>query len=87
MASFIPILSLHSISYRPREEIKEVRGTRDPIRMFKRRSTDCNLVTPEKLKVRVIGLSSSIRFFNVKVTIINISCLKIAIQSLKEHNT
>nr|XP_022286731.1 probable pyruvate dehydrogenase E1 component subunit alpha, mitochondrial isoform X2 [Crassostrea virginica] len=37
-------------SYRPREEIKKVRETRDPITMFKRRITDCDLVTPEELK-------------------------------------
>ena len=52
LALFIPIISLHSYSYRPREEIKEVRETRDPITMFKRRITDCNLVTPEELKVK-----------------------------------
>ena len=87
MALFLPIISLHPYSYRPREEIKEVRETRDPITMFKRRITDCDLVTPEELKVRVIGLSSSIRLFIVKVTIINIACIKIAIQSIKENDT
>ena len=61
MASFIPIISLHSISYRPREEIKEVRETRDPITMFKRRITDCNLVTPEELKVKGQRLSLIMR--------------------------
>ncbi|XP_061197225.1 pyruvate dehydrogenase E1 component subunit alpha, mitochondrial-like isoform X2 [Saccostrea echinata] len=37
-------------SYRPREEIKEIRETRDPITVFKRKITDNNLVTPEELK-------------------------------------
>ena len=55
MALFIPTISIYSNSYHPREEIKEVRETMDPITIFKRRITDCNLVTPEELKVRVIG--------------------------------
>ncbi|XP_048771209.2 pyruvate dehydrogenase E1 component subunit alpha, mitochondrial-like [Ostrea edulis] len=37
-------------SYRAREEIKEMRETRDPITVFKRRITENNLVTPEELK-------------------------------------
>ncbi|XP_065928526.1 pyruvate dehydrogenase E1 component subunit alpha, somatic form, mitochondrial-like [Magallana gigas] len=37
-------------SYRAREEIKEMRETRDPITVFRRKILECNLVTPEELK-------------------------------------
>ncbi|XP_012276727.1 pyruvate dehydrogenase E1 component subunit alpha type II, mitochondrial isoform X2 [Orussus abietinus] len=37
-------------SYRTREEIQEVRQTRDPITSFKQRILDANLVTTEELK-------------------------------------
>lgn len=39
------------ISYRAREEIKEMRETRDPITVFRRKILECSLVTPEELKV------------------------------------
>ena len=76
MALFIPIISLHSYSYRPREEIKEVRETRDPITMFKRRITDCNLVTPEELKVKGQRLSS--KFFDNAINSFGAELPKIA---------
>lgn len=38
-------------SYRTREEIQEVRQTRDPITGFKERILNANLVTQEELKV------------------------------------
>lgn len=38
-------------SYRTREEIQEVRQTRDPITSFKEKIISSNLVTPEELKV------------------------------------
>lgn len=41
----------HLISYRAREEIKEMRETRDPITVFRRKILECKLVTPEELKV------------------------------------
>uniref|UniRef100_K1Q4Q8 pyruvate dehydrogenase (acetyl-transferring) n=1 Tax=Magallana gigas TaxID=29159 RepID=K1Q4Q8_MAGGI len=37
-------------SYRAREEIKEMRETRDPITVFRRKILECSLVTPEELK-------------------------------------
>ncbi|KAK4872795.1 hypothetical protein RN001_014824 [Aquatica leii] len=37
-------------SYRTRDEIQEVRQTRDPITSFKEKITSANLVTPEELK-------------------------------------
>lgn len=39
-------------SYRTREEVQEVRQTRDPITSFKEKILSCNLVTPEEIKVR-----------------------------------
>jgi len=39
-------------SYRTREEVKEVRETRDPIMTFKEKILAANLVTPDELKVR-----------------------------------
>ena len=38
-------------SYRTREEIQEVRQTRDPITSFKEKIMNANLATPEELKV------------------------------------
>lgn len=38
-------------SYRTREEIQEVRQTRDPITSFKEKIINANLATPEELKV------------------------------------
>lgn len=38
-------------SYRTREEIQEVRQTRDPITSFKEKIITANLATPEELKV------------------------------------
>jgi pyruvate dehydrogenase E1 component alpha subunit len=38
-------------SYRTREEIQEVRQTRDPITHFKEKITDANLVTADEIKV------------------------------------
>lgn len=38
-------------SYRTREEIQEVRQTRDPITGFKERLLSANLVTAEEIKV------------------------------------
>lgn len=38
-------------SYRTREEIQEVRQTRDPITGFKERILNANLITPEEIKV------------------------------------
>lgn len=54
-------------SYRTREEIQEVRQTRDPITGFKERILNANLVTPEEIKVCF--------FFNIFFNILNlISC-------------
>lgn len=38
-------------SYRTREEIQEVRQTRDPITSFRERMVSSELATPEELKV------------------------------------
>lgn len=38
-------------SYRTREEVQEVRQTRDPIMLFKERSIAAGLFSPEELKV------------------------------------
>lgn len=37
-------------SYRSREEVQEVRQTRDPITQFKERILDAGLITPEEIK-------------------------------------
>lgn len=42
-------------SYRTREEIQEVRQTRDPITSFKERILNSNLVTADELKVKYIS--------------------------------
>ena len=39
-------------SYRSRDEIQEVRQTRDPITSFRERIVSSNLATPEELKVK-----------------------------------
>lgn len=39
-------------SYRTRDEIQEVRQTRDPITSFKDKIVNAGLVTPDQLKVR-----------------------------------
>lgn len=51
-------------SYRTREEIQEVRQTRDPITGFKERILNANLVTPEEIKVY--------SFFNIFFNILNL---------------
>lgn len=38
-------------SYRTRDEIQEVRQTRDPITLFKEKIIDAELATPDELKV------------------------------------
>lgn len=38
-------------SYRTREEVQEVRQTRDPITSFKEKILSSTLVTPEEIKV------------------------------------
>lgn len=38
-------------SYRTREEVKQMREKRDPIKMFREKVTSTGLVTAEKLKV------------------------------------
>lgn len=40
-------------SYRSRDEIQEVRQTRDPITSFREKITSAGLVTSEELKVRI----------------------------------
>lgn len=43
-------------SYRTREEVQEVRQTRDPITSFKEKIISHNLVTAEEIKVSVLFL-------------------------------
>lgn len=43
-------------SYRTREEVQEVRQTRDPITGFKERVLNSNLITQEEMKVNLIDL-------------------------------
>lgn len=50
-------------SYRTRDEIQEVRQTRDPITSFKEKIIQSNLVTPEEIKVSL--LSHSILPYNL----------------------
>lgn len=40
-------------SYRSRDEIQEVRQTRDPITSFREKITSAGLVTSEELKVKI----------------------------------
>lgn len=44
-------------SYRTREEIQEVRQTRDPITGFKERILNANLATPEEIKVCLVSMN------------------------------
>ena len=68
METFTYRYSGHSMSdpgtsYRTREEIQEVRQTRDPLTSFKERILSVNLVTSDELKVSIIIISIH-RFFN-----------------------
>lgn len=45
-------------SYRSRDEIKEVRETRDPITSFKKVLIDANLATAEEIKVCTLYFES-----------------------------
>lgn len=45
-------------SYRTREEVQEVRQTRDPITSFKEKILTAELVTADELKVRCSGTSN-----------------------------
>lgn len=44
-------------SYRTREEIQEVRQTRDPITGFKERVLNAKLATPEEIKVCLVSMN------------------------------
>lgn len=49
------ILYIFPLSYRTREEIEEVRRTRDPINNFKKRLIQAGLATEEELEVGVVN--------------------------------
>lgn len=40
-------------SYRTRDEIQEVRQTRDPITSFKEKITSTNLISADEIKVKI----------------------------------
>lgn len=40
-------------SYRTRDEIQEIRSTRDPITIFKEKILNSNLATADELKVKI----------------------------------
>lgn len=58
-------------SYRTREEIQEVRQTKDPITSFKEKILSTNLVTQEEVKVKYILLLNNKLIYNL------ISCRKL----------
>lgn len=51
-------------SYRTRDEIQEVRQTRDPITSFKEKIISTNLVTADELKVK--SYFSAISLYNLR---------------------
>lgn len=53
-------------SYRTREEVQEVRQTRDPITSFKDKILNAGLVTAEELKVRNLEFLALINLFILK---------------------
>lgn len=54
-------------SYRTREEVQEVRQTRDPVTSFKEKIINAGLVTLDELKVNFSTLIHKIIYFYLKI--------------------
>lgn len=69
-------------SYRTRDEIAEVRSTRDPISSFKERMLSNELATPEELKVSALGLQIHLRRLRrTKSVLLRSSNLRLCVMS------